>query len=98
MELNPDKPGVAWQLEDFDEPAVGRQSREGSSQGCELIPVGVVEFVPVAVALMYQVGIIYLGDERVLLKLAGVAPQPHGASQTLDVLLIGHQVDDLVGD
>jgi hypothetical protein len=47
MELSRQKPGMMLELNDLHQPAVGRKTAQDQSVLGEVIPVGIVEFVPV---------------------------------------------------
>src|SRR5256885_11296668 len=54
MELAGDEEGVFRYFDDFDEFAIGRVATEGEAGFFELVAVGVVEFVAMAVAFVHD--------------------------------------------
>ena len=66
MELHPYKPGVAGELHDLHQPSVRGEAGEAEARSFEGLPVGVVELVAVAVALVDVRSAIGFGGEAPL--------------------------------
>ena len=88
---------VARQLDVFDERAVGARAREHEASRRDLLAVGVVHLVAVAVALVRDGRIVELFDDRARRERGLVQPQAHRAAEVSagdDVDLLGHRRDD----
>src|SRR5712691_8951993 len=93
VELAGDEPRVVGELDDLDEPAVGREAAEEHPGLMQHLAVLVVELEPVAVPLVHDLLAVCLLGERPRRQLAGVETPPHGAAEIGHVPLLGHQVD-----
>src|ERR1035441_7735563 len=94
MELRADEERMVSQLDDLDEPAVGRGAREHDTGSGERVAIVVVEVEAVAVALGNRRRAGRFGCDRSGRELARIHAQAHGAALLLDVTLLGEQVDD----
>lgn len=93
MELHCDEVRVAGQFDDFDQAAIGAESRKTDSVGFVLLPIHVVELVPVTVPFGYAVGLISALCNRIVDQVARLGSQSHGASQLGYVALFIEQAD-----
>ena len=97
MELRPDEPAQARNLHDLDQvalPVPPDTTHPGRLIGCL---VGIVELVAVAVPLLDRVPAVHRADPAAPGQFAAIGPQTHRAAQFRDLLLVLHQVDDIVG-
>ena len=94
MKLCGQKPGVIFQLDDFDQPPVRREPAQHESFGRQLLTVGVIELKAMPMSFTHFVDAIHFVRERPLSQAAEVAPQPHGAALIAYALLILHQMND----
>ncbi len=96
MELARHKEPVLGDLHRFHDPAVGGGAAEDHAGSFHGFPVVVVELIAVAVALGDQLLAVALHHLGAGLDLAGIAAQPKGAALVDVLVLVGHEVDDLV--
>src|ERR1051326_6240983 len=97
MELGGDEERVVGQFDDLDEFAVGGGAAEDEIGLFELVAVGVVELVAVAVPFIDDEGAVEFGGEGAHGELAGVGAQAHGAALAGEFFLFVEQADDGVG-
>ena len=97
MELHRQIPGMAGELGDLDELAVGRSARDPQAVFGERALVEAVELVAMAMALVNQVGAVDAVGERAGRELAGVAAEPHRAAELVDAEQVAQLVDHLGG-
>src|SRR5881394_2001036 len=101
--LHADEPGVAGQLDDLGQQAVGRHAAE--AHACRLQPLAVarVHLVAMTVALGDQRAAVDLRDLAALGQLSRIGPEPHGAAEVAVELALlqlvaahplGHEADD----
>src|SRR2546425_8873291 len=95
MELDGQIPGMARQLGDLDEFAVGRAARNTQPVLDERALVDAVELVPVAVTLVHERDAVETLRERAWRKLAGVAAQSHRPAEIVDAEQVSQLVDEL---
>ena len=88
---------VVRDLDELDQPVVGRQAAEHEAVLLELRAVPVVELEAVPVALVDDRLAVDLAHRRALQQLGRIGTETHRAALVLDVVLVGHQVDDRVG-
>ena len=96
MELAGHEPGMVAQLDDLDEPAVGRLAGQDHPGRLEGLAVAVVDLEPVAVALVDELLAVDRGCLRAGRQAGRVEPEPHRPALVLELALVGHEVDDLV--
>src|SRR5437868_3099238 len=77
VELARDKPGVVGQLDDLDEPSIGRHAAEHHARFAHHLAVLVVELEAVAMALVHDLFPIRLVGAGAWLELAWVQAEPH---------------------
>jgi len=85
------------EFDDFDQPAIRRQSAQHQSLYRQLLSVGVIELEAVPVSFANLIHSIHLVSERALPEAAEIASQSHGPAFVADALLIVHQVYDWMG-
>src|SRR5579885_3503380 len=93
VELRGEKEGMIAQLDDLDERPVGREPREDEARAGELLAVGIVELVAVAVALGDPLAAVEPPRPRALLEHAGIGAEPHRAALLREAALRGHEID-----
>ena len=92
MELAGDEEGVFWNFDNFDEFAIGRIAAEAEAGFFELVAVGVVEFVAMTVAFVYDESAIKTRGFGPHDKLARLRAEAHRAAFLCDAgLLIEHR-------
>ncbi len=96
VELNSYKPGMVWDLDDFDQAAVGTGARESQAIRLKLLAILIVEFVPVAMSLINVLGIVRLARDAVGIQHRGLGPQSHCATHLRHILLFIKQADHWV--
>src|SRR3989442_15723627 len=84
MELDGQIPGMARQLGDLDEFAVGRAARNTEPVLDERAFVDAVELVAVAMTLVHERHAVQTLRERARRELAGVTAQSHRAAEIVD--------------
>ena len=92
----PDPERVAGELDELDQPTVGRHARADQAGLLERAPVAGIHLVAVAVALGHHhvaVGLGHLGARQ---QAGVVGAEPHGPALVGHVDLVVHQVDDRV--
>ena len=82
------------ELDDFDQPAIRRQSAQHQSLYRQLLSVGVIELEAVPVSFANLIHSIHLVSERALPEAAEIASQSHGPAFVADALLIEHRARD----
>src|SRR5690348_2872485 len=93
VELRRDEPGVIGQLDDLDEPSLLERPADHEARGDELLPVGVVDLVAMAVALRnHGLAPVDPAGLRPLGELHRLRAEPHRPAEILDVLLLGQEV------
>ncbi len=96
VRLGADPERVAAQLDELDQPIVGRGARAPELGLVEARPVARVELVAVTVALRHDRGAVGLGDLGALGELGDVGAETHRAAHVGDAALGVHQVDHRV--
>ena len=86
---------MSGQLGDFDELSIRGSTRDAEAPLRQRALVHAVEFVPVPVAFVNQIGAIYALRERTGRQLARVAAQTHRATEIVHAEEIPQFVDDL---
>jgi hypothetical protein len=97
MELHGEEPGMAGELDDFDELAIGAGAGEGEAVSRELLAIDVVELVAVAMAFGDFFAPVRFAGVRALREDGGLRAEAHGAAFVSDVFLLVEQADDGVG-
>src|SRR6059058_1763660 len=92
VELRCDEPGVVAQLDDLDQPVVGRGPTKDHARFPHRLSVGVVELETMPVELIDDRLRIRLGRQGAGLELAGKETEPHLAPLLCDVALLRQQV------
>src|SRR6476661_3275015 len=77
MELCSQEPGMVLEFDDFNQPAVGRETAQHQSLRRQRLTVRVVEFEPVPVSFANFVHTVHFVGERALSKTTEVTSQPH---------------------
>src|SRR3954447_2078056 len=93
--LRGDEERVVLELDDLDQPLVGRRAR--SDQACRLEPCAEadVDFVTVAVTLVDDaLVVVERSRPRARVELDGIGAEAHRPAEVGDLLLLGQQVDD----
>src|SRR3984957_12952443 len=96
MELAAQVPRGIGDLADFHVRIVGRHAGDAQTRGAQLAFVFAVEFVAMAVALVYFAGAIRALGEASLSKAARPASEAHGAAELVDALQFAQLEDDAV--
>ena len=96
MGLGADPEGVAGQLDELDQPVVGRGPRAHQADLLEPAAEAGVHLVAVAVALGHHLGAVGQGHLRAGLEPGRVGAEAHGPALVDDVVLLVHQVDHRV--
>ena len=106
MELAGQEPGMIRDLDHFHQVAIHRGAGEAQARALQPVTVGIVELKAMAMALNNLILAVHLARQCVRQQLAGLATEPHGATQVavlvtpLDlagvVLPLGNQRDDRV--
>ena len=96
MELHADEEALAGDFHGLHQPPVGGEAGEGEAGGLQRVAVGVVELIAVAVALADLQRIVAMGDGRAPFQPAGITAQPQRAALVDLVVLIGHEMNDLM--
>ena len=73
VELAGEEPGVIRQFDQLHKPSVRRKARENQSGAGQQFPIDVVEFIPVAMALVDLSRTVDLSSTTLLQQTAGVA-------------------------
>jgi hypothetical protein len=99
VRLGRDEEGVrrARQLDELDEPLVGRGARAHEPRLLEPLAVLVVDLVPVTVPFVHDVLAVRSVHDRAGRELRRVRAEAHRAAEVDDVALLVHEVDDRVG-
>ncbi len=97
VELHPDVEVPPGQFHGLHQASVGARTRDDQPHLLQFGPVIVVELVPMAVAFLDHRLVVAVVQPRALGHGAGVFAQAHGAALGQVALLVGHQVDDVVG-
>src|SRR3954451_7199108 len=96
MELAAEEPRVAFQLDDLDELAVGREAGHAEAAFLELRHVLGIDLVAMAVALVDLLDSICLPRDRTFLQRARILAEAHRAAEGVDADEVAQLVDDLV--
>ena len=96
MELAGHEPRVVDQLDDLDQPAVGRLPGQHHAGRLERLAVPVVHLEAVAVALVDDLLAVDRGGLRAGRQLGRIEAEAHRAALVLHLALVGHEVDDRV--
>ena len=96
MELTRDKPGVIGQLDDFDEHIVRRYTAKDHSVLFEELPVMIVHFIAMAMALVDDFLSIRFRRFRIALENAWIRTESHRPAFCLNRFLFEHQVDHVL--
>ncbi len=88
--------GWSLQLDDLDQPAVGRLAGQHHAGRLERLAVAVVDLEAVAMALVDDLLAVDRGRLRAGRQLGRVEAEAHRAALVLHVALVGHEVDDRV--
>src|SRR5215510_2596791 len=94
VELTSEEPGMALDLDQFDEGSVGRRARYNEAFFFHDIAIFHVEFVTVSVPFENFGAPIDLVSKRVLAEDAWTGSQPHGSPLSGDVSLVLENTDD----
>ena len=79
--------GMILQFNELHQGAIGRGTAKDEILGLELLAIGVVELVAVAVAFVDLLGAVQLGCLAAGRQFAGLRAEPHGAAHVSDILL-----------
>src|SRR5438128_11683168 len=96
VELRGDEPGVVAQLDDLDQPVVGRGPAKDHARFPHRLSVGVVELETMPVALIDDWFGVRLGRQRAGLELARIETKPQRATLAGAVALLRQRVDHWV--
>src|SRR5512146_3368158 len=96
MELRGEEPGMILEFDDFHQSTIRRQSAQHQSLRGQLLTIGVVELIAMAMPFPDFAYPVHLLGERPVSEHAEVAPQPHGAALIANGMLIRHEMDDRV--
>src|SRR5437870_3240455 len=80
LKLCGEKPGMMLELHNFHQAAVRREPAEHQPVLGQLLPIGVIELVAVAMALLDLRATVGLIRPRAFFQHAGVCPQTHGTA------------------
>src|SRR5450759_4862570 len=97
MELACDKPRVIRELDDLDQPSIGRHAAEHHTRVAHHLAILVVELEAMAVALVNDLFAVSLVGQRAWEQPARVQAESHRPAHLVDVSLLGHQVDHRCG-
>ena len=88
MVLHADKPGMAGDLDDFDQRAVRACAHHLHPAVGKLLTVDIIELVAVAMSLGNVLRLVALGRLAARGQTCGLGAQPHGPAQVGDRLLL----------
>jgi hypothetical protein len=91
--LHGQEPGMARQLDDFDQLAVWTCTRDLHAVRAELLAIGVVELIAVPMAFVHFELAVGLVSKAAFGQLAGVFSEPHGAAEVCHLILAIEQAD-----
>src|ERR1044071_10024893 len=94
MVLNTDEPGMIFQLDHFHQFRIGIHTNRFHTSLFELMKVFVVEFIAMAMTLMYNSVSINRIRLRALLEFTGIRSKTHRSAFCCNLLLFLHHVDD----
>src|SRR5262245_19405027 len=103
VELHADEPGVVRILDGLRQQAVRRQARKAQAGLLELVAIGRVDLVAVAVALGYVGRAVDTGDAAVAREVSRIGAEAHGSAEVaalaslLELVALhpfGHEADD----
>ena len=97
MELAGHEPRMVPELDDLDQPAVGRLPGQDHAGRLERLAIAVVHLEAVAMALVDDLLAVDRGGLRAGRQLRRVEAEAHRAALVLHLALVGHEVDDRVG-
>ena len=96
VELSADEPTERWNLDYLGEVTLRVETHALHARCLESLRIFAVELVAVTVAFLYGVGAVDGADMAVSPQGADVGAQSHGATHAGEVLLVSHDVDDVV--
>ena len=94
VELAGHEPRVVLELDDLDEPAVGRLAGQHHAGRLERLAVAVVHLEAVAMPLVDDLLAVDRGGLRAGRQLGRIEAEAHRAALVLHLALVGHEVDD----
>ena len=97
VELNADEEIIAGNLNGFNKSLIGRSAADNKTCVYHFVSEIVVEFVAVAVTLVNDGRVVALFHLSAVGNAAGIAAEPESAALVDILVLVGHEVDDLVG-
>lgn len=96
MKLAANKPWMVRQFNHFDDLMIWGEPAQHHPAGYQNIPVMIINLITMTVPFMNKRRLIGRIGARVLMKDAGIQPQPHGSVRFFKARLIWHQVNDRV--
>ena len=96
MELRSDHEWMVLEFADLDELSIRREAAGNDAHALQELPIGVVELVAMAVALLDLVYSVRLAGARAGYQAAGIAPQPHRSALLGYAFLLGKEADHRV--